>query len=128
MNDTVITVGERPVREVHADIQLAANEGASIRLHDTHGAVLRVLALIERRGHRTGVIEERPHPDGESLNLFVEFRVESEAARPCGPRSMTVLARQLERLLEVRHVWVQQASSSSNRSTHLEPRLGGGRP
>ena len=36
MSDTIITVGDRHIREVHRDIQQAANAGENIILKDHH--------------------------------------------------------------------------------------------
>lgn len=67
------------------------------------GAVLRILGLVERRGFNVRSIAMREALAGASLAIDVDPR---DAAR-----NIKVIARQLERLVDVRSVAVSTAPS-----------------
>ena len=69
------------------------------------GAVVRMLGLVERRGYslRSVAMEERA--DGASMTIHVEPRDSS--------RRVDVVARQLDRLVEVNSVSVVTSSQGS---------------
>ena len=62
------------------------------------GALLRVLALAERRGFAIESIHSRPTPDGRWI--------EASLGGSSHPRSPAILAKQFERLIEVSSVSV----------------------
>lgn len=67
------------------------------------GAVLRILGLVERRGFQVRGIAMREALPGAALAIDIDPRDAS--------RNVQVVARQLERLIDVRSVAVSTASS-----------------
>jgi acetolactate synthase regulatory subunit len=84
-----------------------------IRLKHSEGSLVRLLGLARRRRFDVTHLIAHPSPDGDFLD--VQMTVESE-------RSETVLARQIQNLLDVTHVSIvsdpsptyAQASSANN--------------
>lgn len=68
-----------------------------LRLVPERGALLRALALVERRGFPVDQVESGPSPCGRHLDVRL-------AGTEAPPRPPEVLARQLRRLVEVTSV------------------------
>lgn len=76
----------------------------------TEGSLIRVLGVIERRGHRLQELAVQPAgPDGFRLSFSIE-----------STRDVSILVKQLERLFDVRDVFLLPGEPAVR--TCIEPR------
>jgi len=73
-----------------------------LSLHKVEGAVIRALGLIERRGFSVTAMHARTDDAAQQMELTIQFH--------SAGRSPEVLARQIEKLFDVRHVSLVEES------------------
>lgn len=78
----------------------------NIRLADSEGALVRLLGLVERRGFTVSTMEKSAAANGESTVTL------GLAARD-GVRSMDILVRQIDRLLDVNAVFTPEIAAAA---------------
>lgn len=76
------------------------NHTLRITIRRIEGAIIRIIGLVERRGFSIDSVSAIPSPCGQEMAVVIE--VESE-------RSAQVLARQVEKLFDVRAVSLQNS-------------------
>jgi acetolactate synthase-1/3 small subunit/acetolactate synthase II small subunit len=81
------------------------SERLIISFTPAEGAVLRVLGLVERRGYSLRGLAMEEQPNGASMVIDLEPRDSS--------RRVDVIARQLERLVEVNSVSIVNAMQAA---------------
>jgi acetolactate synthase-1/3 small subunit/acetolactate synthase II small subunit len=81
------------------------SERLIISFTPAEGAVLRVLGLVERRGYSLLGLAMKEQPNGASIVIDLEPRDSS--------RRLDVIARQLERLVEVNSVSIVNAMQAA---------------
>lgn len=76
-----------------------------LRVKHSEGALVRILGLTRRRRYDVVQLLAYPSPDGDFMDVQMTVR---------SKRSAPVLARQLEKLLDVSHVQVLDRESSDH--------------
>lgn len=76
-----------------------------LRVKHSEGALVRILGLTRRRRYDVVQLLAYPSPDGDFMDVQMTVR---------SKRSAPVLARQLEKLLDVSHVQVLDGESSDH--------------
>ncbi len=77
------------------------NHTMKLTIQRVEGALIRALGLIERRGFAVTSINAETHPSAQQMELVIELRSPG--------RSVETLARQVEKLFDVRAVTLVKA-------------------